>query len=113
MRHPQMHPSWGVSEAITCYSVRCGHNRVMRKPKKVLSYQISLIPEKMGGYTVLVPTLPGCVSYGSTIEEATRNAREAIELHLENLAAHKEPLPGDNETAPVFTTLVQVTPAHV
>jgi predicted RNase H-like HicB family nuclease len=65
----------------------------MRKQKKLLSYQISLIPEKSGGYTVLVATLPGCVSYGSTIEEATQNAREAIELHLENLAAHKEPIP--------------------
>ena len=85
----------------------------MRRPKKAFSYQISLIPEKSGGYTVLVPTLPGCVSYGSTIEEATQKAREAIELHLENLAAHNEPLPEDNETAPVFTTLVQVTSAHV
>jgi predicted RNase H-like HicB family nuclease len=85
----------------------------MRKRKRLLSYQISLIPEKTGGYTVLVPTLPGCVSYGSTIEQATQNAREAIELHLENLAAHKERLPEDNESLPVFTTLVQVTPAHV
>ena len=96
-----------------CYSFRRGHNRGMRKRKKLLSYQISLIPEKSGGYTVLVATLPGCVSYGGTIEEATRNAREAIELHLENLAAHKEPIPEDNETVPVFTTLVQVTPTYV
>ncbi len=65
----------------------------MGKSKKLLSYQISLIPEKTGGHTVLVPALPGCVSFGSTIEEATQNAREAIELHLENLAAHNEPLP--------------------
>ena len=60
----------------------------MCRPRKAISYQISLIPEKTGGYTVLVPTLPGCVSYGITMEEATQNAREAIELHLENLAAH-------------------------
>ena len=85
----------------------------MRKPKKLLAYQISLIAERPGGYTVLVPALPGCVSYGCTIEEATQNARRAIELHLENLAAHKEPIPEDNETAPVFTTLVQVTPTYV
>ena len=84
----------------------------MRKQKKLLSYQISLIPEKSGGYTVLVATLPGCVSYGSTLEEATQNAREAIQLHLGNLAAHKEAIPEDNETAPVFTTLVQVTPTY-
>jgi antitoxin HicB len=60
----------------------------MSKARKEYAYQINLIPEKEGGYTVLVPLLPGCVSYGSTIEEATANAREAIELHLENLAAH-------------------------
>ncbi len=85
----------------------------MNKIRKVFSYQINLIPEPEGGYTVLVPMLPGCVSYGATLEEATANAREAIGLHLENLAAHKEPIPEGNETAPVFTTVVQVTTSHV
>ena len=85
----------------------------MRKRKRVYSYQINLIPEEEGGYTVLVPMLPGCVSYGGTMEEATANAQEAIELHLENLAAHQEPIPEGNETVPVFTTLVQVTTSHV
>jgi len=46
-----------------------------------------------------------------SVEEATRNAREAIKLHLENLAAHKEPIPGAHETLPVLTTLSEVTPA--
>ena len=65
-------------------------NGPMARTKKTYSYQINLIPEQEGGYTVLVPLLPGCVSYGVTVEEATANAREAIELHLENLAAHKQ-----------------------
>ena len=82
------------------------------KTKKVYSYQINLIPEKEGGYTVLVPLLPGCVSYGPTIEEATENAKEAISLHLEALAAHKQPIPEGQQT-PVFTTLVSVIPSHV
>lgn len=85
----------------------------MRKAKKVYSYQINLIAEEEGGYTVLVPLLPGCVSYGRTIEQATENAREAIHLHLDNLAAHKEPIPEGQETVPVFTTLVYVSPPHV
>jgi predicted RNase H-like HicB family nuclease len=85
----------------------------MARRKKAYSYQINLIPEEEGGYTVVVPLLPGCVSYGATIEEATANAREAIELHLENLAAHNEPIPKDNESVPVYTTLVQVSPSHV
>lgn len=36
-----------------------------------------------GGFTVYVPSLPGCVSEGDTEEEALRNIREAIELYLE------------------------------
>jgi len=35
-----------------------------------------------GGYTVFVPSLPGCISEGDTIEEATKNIKEAIELYL-------------------------------
>jgi len=85
----------------------------MRKMKKSYSYQINLIPESEGGYTVLVPSLPGCVSYGETIEDATKNAAEAIELHLEGLAAHHQPIPDDIGIAPVFTTLIQVKLPHV
>lgn len=36
-----------------------------------------------GGYTVYVPTLPGCISEGDTKEEALANIKEAIELYLE------------------------------
>jgi antitoxin HicB len=84
----------------------------MRRAKRGYSYQINLIPEVEGGYTVVVPALPGCVSYGETMEEATRNAREAVALHLENLAAHKEPIPEGHDTAPVFSTMIQVSPSH-
>jgi len=37
-----------------------------------------------GGYTVFVPSLPGCISEGDTREEALKNIREAIELYLES-----------------------------
>ena len=36
-----------------------------------------------GGYTVHVPSLPGCVSEGESESEALENIREAIELYLE------------------------------
>ena len=36
-----------------------------------------------GGFTVFVPSLPGCVSEGNTREEALKNAQEAIQLYLE------------------------------
>jgi antitoxin HicB len=60
----------------------------MANAKKAHLYLIDLVPADDGGYTVVVPALPGCISYGETAAEATRNVREAIGLHLENLAAH-------------------------
>jgi predicted RNase H-like HicB family nuclease len=45
--------------------------------------QIILEPGDEGGYTVIVPALPGCISKGNTKEEALENIREAIELYLE------------------------------
>jgi len=52
---------------------------------KPLSYRILLRKEPEGGYTVIVPSLPGCVTYGGTIEEAIEMAKEAIELYIESL----------------------------
>ncbi len=39
--------------------------------------------QEEGGYTVFVPSLPGCISQGETKEEAIKNIKEAIELYLE------------------------------
>jgi len=48
-------------------------------------FKVTLEPSEEGGYTALVPALPGCVSEGETVEEALENVREAIELYLEPL----------------------------
>jgi predicted RNase H-like HicB family nuclease len=45
--------------------------------------RVILEPSEEGGYTALVPSLPGCISEGETREEALRNIQEAIELYLE------------------------------
>jgi predicted RNase H-like HicB family nuclease len=45
--------------------------------------KVVLEPSDEGGYTVYVPSLPGCISEGETLEEALKNIREAIELYLE------------------------------
>ncbi|BAU52898.1 type II toxin-antitoxin system HicB family antitoxin [Mucilaginibacter gotjawali] len=58
-----------------------------------LSYKILLKPEPEGGFTVNVPALPGCITYGSDLEEAKANAREAIELYIESLTEHAIQLP--------------------
>jgi predicted RNase H-like HicB family nuclease len=45
--------------------------------------KIVLEPSDEGGYTVYVPSLPGCISEGETVIEAMDNIREAIQLYLE------------------------------
>jgi predicted RNase H-like HicB family nuclease len=48
-----------------------------------VKFQVVLEPSEEGGYTVYVPSLPGCISEGDTVDESMRNIREAIELYLE------------------------------
>ena len=57
--------------------------------------QVILIPDETGWYTAEVPSLPGCISQGQTIEEALSNVSEAIELHIESMIAHGEEVPDD------------------
>jgi predicted RNase H-like HicB family nuclease len=45
--------------------------------------KVVLEPSDEGGFTVYVPSLPGCISEGETIEESLANIQEAIELYLE------------------------------
>ena len=45
--------------------------------------KVVLEPSDEGGFTVYVPSLPGCISEGDTMEEALANIQEAIELYLE------------------------------
>ena len=48
-----------------------------------MKLRVILEPSDEGGYTVFVPSLPGCISEGETAEEAMANIREAIDLYLE------------------------------
>jgi predicted RNase H-like HicB family nuclease len=50
-----------------------------------MKLKVTLEPSEEGGYTVTVPSLPGCISEGNSREEALKNIREAIELYLEPL----------------------------
>lgn len=50
-----------------------------------MNLKVILEPSDEGGYTIYVPSLPGCISEGETIDEATKNIQEAIELYLEPL----------------------------
>jgi len=61
-------------------------------------YDIMLRPEPEGGYTALVPALPGCVTHGRTIEEAQAMAKDAISGYVASLRKHGDPIPTDEDT---------------
>ena len=65
---------------------------------KDLNYRIILRPEPEGGFTVTVPALPGCVTYGETLEEAKNMANDAIQAYLESQRKHAEPILDDAGT---------------
>ncbi len=60
---------------------------------KTLSYKVFLRPEPEGGYTVTVPSLPGCITYGENITHAVEMAKDAVSLYIESLIAHHEAIP--------------------
>lgn len=65
---------------------------------KPLDFKVVLEPDPNGGYVISCPTLPGCYSQGDTLDEAMDNIREAIQLCLEDMKAHNEPIPDPSKT---------------
>lgn len=61
-------------------------------------YNVIFRPERGGGFTVLVPAFPGCVTYGKTLDEARKMAKDAILGYIESLRKHGEEIPTDKET---------------
>ena len=72
----------------------------------VLKYDVVFEEQEVGGYTVTVPSLPGCISEGDTFEEAKSNIAEAITAYLESLAMDGEEIP--QSTSNIFIGQVGV-----
>jgi predicted RNase H-like HicB family nuclease len=62
------------------------------------TYRIVLRKEPEGAYTAMVPSLPGCITWGETIEHALEMAKDAIEGYIAVLQEEGEQVPDDNGT---------------
>ena len=71
----------------------------------IFNYNVFFQEEPKGGYTVKVPTLPGCITYGKTLEEAQKMAQKAIKAYITSLKKHGEPVPSDKT---VFITTLSL-----
>lgn len=70
-------------------------------------YQFTVVIEPdEKGYHAFVPALPGCHSFGDTVEEAQTNILEAIEVHVESMIEDGEPVPMERD--PIFITRLSV-----
>jgi antitoxin HicB len=62
------------------------------------TYKIHLHKEIEGGFTVIVPALPGCITFGEDVDQAIVMAKEAIELYIEELKERGELIPDYSNT---------------
>ena len=58
-------------------------------------YRVIYEPLAVGGFQVIVPALPGIVTYGRTIDEAREMAHDAITCHVQGLLKDGEEIPED------------------
>lgn len=63
-----------------------------------MNLKVVMEPSEDGGFTVIVPSLPGCISEGDSKDEALKNIREAIELYLEPVEDDISFVPGTEVT---------------
>ncbi|MFH1569227.1 MAG: type II toxin-antitoxin system HicB family antitoxin [Gemmatimonadota bacterium] len=58
-----------------------------------MKYRVLIEVDEDGVFVAEVPSLPGCVSQGESRAEALANIAEAIDLYIESLEAHGDPVP--------------------
>lgn len=61
-------------------------------------YNVIFREEPEGGYTAIVPSLPGCITYGETLEKTRELAIDAIRGYIFSLQKHNEPVPTDQNS---------------
>lgn len=77
----------------------------MKKVLKIYEFPVVIEKDEKGYFFAYAPSLQGCYTQGKSIEEALRNIKEVIELHIEDRRAQKESVP---QRRPVSFTSVEV-----
>ncbi|MBM4177450.1 type II toxin-antitoxin system HicB family antitoxin [Candidatus Gribaldobacteria bacterium] len=68
------------------------------------TFRAIIEPDENKTFHGFVPILPGCHTFGDTIEQTKRNLREAITCHIQGLLKDKLPIPQENDTLELIQT---------
>ena len=68
-----------------------------------MKYRVLVEQDEDGVFIATCPSLPGCVSDGSTRAEALQNIQDAMQGYIESLKKHGDPIP-----APITEEIVEV-----
>ncbi|PIR04958.1 MAG: antitoxin HicB [Candidatus Liptonbacteria bacterium CG11_big_fil_rev_8_21_14_0_20_35_14] len=79
--------------------------------KSLIRFNVILKPEPEGGFTVLVPSLPGCITYGKDLEEAKKMSKEAILAYIQSIKKRGDNIPSDDSES--FISSVEMTEINV
>lgn len=87
------------------YAIDKSSLKIYSLTMKTFRYNLVLRPEPEGGFTVTVPALPGCVTYGKNLSQAKIMAEDAIAGYIQSLSKHGKVIPNDDNS---FITVAQV-----
>ena len=68
-----------------------------------MRFRVVIEQDEDGVFVAECPTLPGCISQGSSRQEAVTNIKDAIAGYLESLRKHGDPIP-----LPITEEIVEV-----
>lgn len=71
---------------------------------KQVFYPAVVSKDRDTDYGISFPDFPGCVSAGETVEQAIRNAHEALQFHIEGIMEDKDPIPVATPVADIMNT---------
>ncbi len=69
----------------------------------MVRYYPAIVEQSTDGFGVFFPDLPGCTSAGRSLQEAARNAEQALQAHIDLAAEHGEAIPDPSELDCIVT----------
>ncbi len=74
---------------------------------RVYTFRIIIEPDEKKTFHGFVPSLPGCHTWGETMEKTKKNLKEAIRCHIQGLIKDGEPIPKEENSLELVQTFTE------